>query len=171
MKHQRNIHLLWLLVFVFTACQPNEQNLPFETISQGDGFYTGRGYGEEEPTLLVIVNPDEVDKPGLEVQFPMDLADQLHHLDYDSTFAVIILQGIKGSTGYTVSVKQIVQQGNQVTIEAEFVEPPLDAFIKPAFTSPYHVVAVSKDGQWGQEVEFVLKVNGESVAKTTNYVP
>lgn len=163
-----NLLGLMMLLFTLAACKPQSEELSFETIAQSDGFYTGRGYGGEEPALLVIASPEEIDKPGLDVQFPSELADQLRTLDYTRNFVVLVLQGQKRSTGYAVTVKHIVRQGNQVTIEAEFVEPSPDTFRKPAFTSPYHLVAVSQEGQWGQEIKFVLVVNGETVAETTH---
>jgi hypothetical protein len=160
-----------MLLFTLVACKPQIEELSFETIAQGDGFYAGRGYGGEEPALLVIASPEEADKPGLDVQFPSELADQLRTLDYARNFVVLALQGQKRSTGYAVTVKRIVRQGNQVTIDAEFVEPSSGTRRKPAFTSPYHLVAVSKERQWGQEVKFVLVVNDESVAETTHAIP
>lgn len=166
-----NVLGLMMLLFTIMACKPQIEELSFETIAQGDGFYAGRGYGGEEPALLVVASPEAVDKPGLDVQFPSELADQLRQLDYDRFFAILVLQGQKRSTGYAVSIKRIVRQGNQVTIDAEFVEPSPGTRIKPAFTSPYHLVAVSKERQWGQEVTFVLVVNGKTVAETTHFIP
>lgn len=171
MKHPKITILLWLLLLVITACQPREQNLSFETISQGDGFYTGQGYGGGKPNLLVITDPDEIDNPGLDVQFPAELADQLRQLDYGRIFAILVLQGQKGSTGYAVTVQQITRQGSQITVKAEFVEPSPGTFIKPAFTSPYHLVAVSKEGKWGQQIKFVLVANDEPVAETRHFIP
>lgn len=166
-----NVVGLMMLLFTLVACKPQIEELSFETIAQGDGFYAGRGYGGEEPALLVIASPEEADKPGLDVQFPSELADQLRTLDYTRNFVVLVLQGQKRSTGYAVTVKRIVRQRNQVTIDAEFVEPSLGVRRKPAFTSPYHLVVVPKEGQWGQEVKFVLVVNGETVAETTYFIP
>lgn len=174
MQHLRiatNVLGLMMLLFALAACKPQIEELSFETIAQGDGFYTGRGYGEEKPALLVIASPEEADKPGLDVQFPSELADQLRTLDYTGNFVALVLQGQKRSTGYAVTVKQIVRQGNQVAIDAEFVEPLPGTRRNPAFTSPYHLVAIVKDGQWGQEVKFVLVVNGATVAETTHFIP
>ncbi|MGQ9482320.1 MAG: protease complex subunit PrcB family protein, partial [Chloroflexus sp.] len=160
--------LLGLLLLATTACQSQEQELPFESIAQRDII----NYREESPHLFIVANDEDIGTLSRNVlaEDPT-LAEQLSQLDYDLTFAVLVLQGQKGSTGYTVNIKQVVRQGNRVTIKAEFVEPSPGAFIKPAFTSPYHLVAVSKEGQWGQEVTFVLVVNDESVAETTHFIP
>lgn len=157
-----------ILLFAVVACASQIEELSFETIAQRDII----NYREENPALFVIANNDEVDALVTNVlaEDPA-LVDQLRQLDYDRFFAILVLQGQKGSTGYGVTVKQIIRQGNQVTIKAEFVEPSPGAFIKPAFTSPYHLVAVSKERRWGQEVKFVLVVNDESVAETTHAIP
>lgn len=157
-----------MLLFAVVACKSQLEELPFETLAQRDFI----NYREENPALLVITNDDEIKTlvPNVLVEDPA-LADQLRQLDYDRSFAILVLQGQKRSTGYAVTVKQIVRQGNQVTIDADFVEPLPSTFRKPAFTSPYHLVAVSKEGQWGQEIKFVLVVNGETVAETTHFIP
>lgn len=142
-----------------------------ETIAQGDGFYTGQGYGREEPNLLVIAESDEVDKPGLDVQFPLEIADQLRQLDYDRFFAVLVLHGHIGSTGVSVTVQQIMRQDKKVTVLTEFVRPAQGTRMMPAFTSPYHLVAVSKQGEWEQQIRFVLVVDGEEVAETDHFIP
>lgn len=171
MKYPKITILLGLLLFAITACQPQQGELPFETIAQGDGFYTGRGYGEEEPNLLIIAGPDEIDKPGLDIQFPLEVADQLRHLDYDRFFAVLVLQGLKSTGGFSVTVQRISRENNQVTVQVQFIEPGPGAWITGAFTSPYHLIAVSKRGEWRQQIRFVLVTNSEEVAETSHFIP
>ena len=163
-----NLPGLAILLFIAVACKPQMEELSFETIAQKDII----NYREESPALFVIANNDEIDAlvPNVLAEDPL-LVDQLRQLDYDHFFAILVLQGQKGSTGYAVTVKQIVRQGSQVMIKAEFVEPSPGAFIKPAFTSPYHLVVVSQARQWGQEVKFVLVVNDESVAEVSHFIP
>lgn len=171
MNNPKITFLFGLLLFVATACQPGEQQLPFETIAQSDGFYTGQGYGGEEPSLLIIANPDEVDKPGLDVIFPAELAGQLRQLDYERVFTVLVLQGLKHTGGYSVTVQQISRQDDRVNVYADFGNPAPATFRHQAFTSPYHLVTVSKEGGWGQPITFVLIANGEPVAEVTHFIP
>lgn len=157
-----------MLLFAVVACKSQLEELPFETLAQRDVI----NYREENPALFVITNDDEIETlvSNVLAEDPA-LVDQLRQLDYDRFFAILVLQGQKGSTGYAVTIKQIIRQGGRTMIKAEFVEPSPGAFIKPAFTSPYHLVAVSKERQWGQEVTFVLVVNGKTVAETTHFIP
>jgi hypothetical protein len=171
MKHQRNTLLLWLLLFIVTACQPNEQNLPIETISQGDGFYTSQGYSQEEPALLVIVNPDEVDKPGFDVQFPLELADQLRHLDYNHYFAILVFQGLKHQGGYSVTIQKVTREDDQVYVHAEFISPEPGSRRIQAFTSPYHLISVSKESTWDDQFNFLLIVDDKPAVEATHMIP
>ncbi len=160
--------LLGLLVLWFILSQLQGQELAFETIAQRDVI----NYREEKPALLVIVKATEVDDLSKNI-FAEDreLAVQLHTLDYDRSFAVLVLQGQKRIGGYSVIVQQIRRQGNQVTVKAQLVEPGLGSRIFGAFTSPYHLVAVFKQGAWGQPIRFVLVGNGNIVAEATHVVP
>lgn len=168
MQSQKITILLGLLLLATTACQSQAQELPFESIAQRDII----SYREESPALFVIANGDEVDALVSTVlaEDPA-LVDQLRQLDYDRFFAILVLQGQKGGTGYAVTVRRIVREEDQVTIEVELVEPSPGAFIKPAFTSPYHLVAVSKRGEWGQQIRFVLVADSEEVAETSHFIP
>lgn len=163
--------LLGLLVLWLILSQLQGENLPFETILQGDGFYTGQGYGREEPNLLIISIPKEVDVPGLDIQFPPELAAQLRDLDYDHFFAVLILQGQQGSTGHSVTVQQVRRKGNQVIIKAKFVEPAPRALVGWLITSPFHLIAIPKQGTWGQPIRFVLMTDTNVVTETTHLIP
>jgi hypothetical protein len=56
-------------------------------------------------------------------------------------------------------------------VQAEFISPSPGTRRIQAFTSPYHLIAVSKEGTWEQQIRFVLMVNGEPVAETTHFIP
>lgn len=164
----KNIILMTVLLFTFTACQSQEREMSFQSIAQREVI----NYREENPALVVITNYDEIENlvPSLLAEDP-DLADQLRRLDYDQTFALLVLQGQKRISGYSITVQRIVHQNDQITVEAEFVEPALGSRIHPSFTSPYHLVAVSKEGRWGKQVKFVLMGNNQLIAETTHFIP
>lgn len=168
--------LLGLLVMmnIMTTCKSQEGELPFETIAKSNGpdNLGLTTYREEDPALLIIANDDEVDAlvPTVLAEDPV-LADQLRQLDYDRFFAILVLQGLKHQGGYSITVQRVVRQDDQINVHADFISPEPGTFRYQAFTSPYHLVQVSKEGQWGQEVTFVLVANGESVAETTHFVP
>ena len=165
--------LLGLLTLWFIFNQLQGEDLPFETISRGDGFYTGRSYGKDDPNLLIISTPAEIDQPGLDIQFAPTLATQLHGLDYNRYFAVLVLQGLRGVTrpGETIAIQQIKRQNNQIIIKATFPESAVGKLVLPAFSSPYHLVAVSKQTTWGQPIHFALFANNRRVTEIMHVIP
>jgi len=83
----------------------------------------------------------------------------------------LVLHGHVGSTGVSVIVEQITRQDKEVVVQAKFVRPAPGTRTMPAFTSPYHLVAVSKQGKWGQQIRFVLVTDSEEVAETSHFIP
>lgn len=165
---------LLVMVFVITTCSSQEGELPLETIAKSEGFgdFGLTSYRQEEPALLIIASYDEVDTlvPTVLAEDP-DLADQLRQLDYDGFFAILVLQGLKPQGGYSVTVQRVVQQDGQVNVYAEFTSPEPGTRRTQAFTSPYHLIAVSKRGEWGRHIRFVLVVDSEEVAETSHFIP
>ena len=149
MKYPKMIILLGLLLCVISACHSRKHDLSFESIAQGDFI----NYREEKSAVFVIVNDDGIDAlvPNMLAEDPA-LIHQLRQLDYDQFFAILVLQGRKGQGGYSVAVQQVYRQGDQVNVEVEFTEPAPNTRRTQAFTSPYHFIAVSKQGEWGRQV-------------------
>ena len=169
-----NLLGLLVMLFIITTCKSQEETLPFETIAKSNGpdSLGLTTYREEKPALLIIANDDEVDAlvPNVLAEYPA-LADELGQLDYDRFFAILVLQGLKSSGGFSVTVQRISRQDNHITVWVQFVEPALGTRRIAAFTSPYHLVAVSKRGEWGQQTHFVLVTDSEEVAETSHFIP
>lgn len=164
--------LLLLAGLALCGCKaPEPQDLLFETIDQDKSGPSGRGYGEEEPNLLIIAGSEEVDTPELDIQFPPALAEQLRALDYDRRFVVVVLRGllVSSSPAYTVETRQVTRYGEKVVLKVHFGEPEGGSY--PAFSSPYQVIAVSKEGEWSREIRFVLEVDGKEVKERAHFVP
>jgi len=178
MKYARivgNLLVLLMMMFIITACKSQGGELLFETVAKSNGpdNLGLTTYREEEPALLIIANGDEVDAlvPNVLAEAPT-LADQLRQLDYDRFLAVLVLQGLKAQGGYSVTVQRIVQQDDQINVYVEFNSPEPGTRRIQAFTSPYHLVAVSKrGGEWGQQLHFMLITDSEEVAETSHFIP
>jgi hypothetical protein len=164
---------LTLSVLYLAACQSQEIELPFQTIAQGEGFPTGRSYPGEKPDLLIITAPEEVDTPGLEVQFPPDLAEQLRAVNYNDRFVIIVLRGQLGGTSpsYAIDVLEVVRSGNRVVVRTHFGELGPEEGVLMAFSSPYHILTVAKAGTWNQKIRFILEEDGKMVKERTHFVP
>jgi hypothetical protein len=150
--------------------------LAFTTIAQGEHISAKQLL--EKPHIIIITNAQEVDAalrqvagdpPALErTPHPVEQARQI---DYDRSFAILTLQGGQGTSGYSITVKQVSRQGNQVQVQASFVRPGEDGTpvgTSAVETDPYHLIAVPKTGTWGQDVRFELIDKGKVVAETTH---
>ncbi|HEY4761224.1 MAG TPA: protease complex subunit PrcB family protein [Thermoguttaceae bacterium] len=179
MKTQLNLVkvLLSLLIIALligpAACRPQEQELAFEVLAQGEGFAPSRMYAEREPDFLIITKPDEVDNPALDVQYPPDLIDQIRAVDYQNKIVLVVLRGSIGalSPEYTVEVLEVVRAGDNVVLKTHFGNPSPESVTLSAFSSPYQVVTVKRDGRWEQNIKFVLEVDGKAVKEHTHFIP
>ncbi|MBN1149548.1 MAG: protease complex subunit PrcB family protein [Anaerolineales bacterium] len=168
MKYARITILLGSLLLVIAACRPQEPGLHFKSIAQRDII----NYREKSPTLIIIANDDEIDAPVSNVLVEdLALADLLRQLDYDRVFAILVLQGLKGVDGYSATVQRIVREDDQVNVYAEFITPDPGTRRMQVFTSPYHLIAVSKLGKWGQQIKFVLVVDDQPIVEINHLIP
>jgi hypothetical protein len=156
------------------ACQPQETELPFQTIAEGEvvGDY-GYGYSKEEPDLLIITAPAAVDSPGIDIQFSADLADQLREVDYDHNIIIVVFRGLIGALGssYNVNILQVVRSGDRVVIRTHFGVPGPEEGSLPSFSSPYHIIAVPRQGMQEQKIRFILEVDGQVAKERTYSIP
>jgi len=157
-------------LILFGCKGPEPQDLPFETVTSDLG---GLGYMQEDPNLLIITGPEEVDTPGLDVQFPADLAEQLRAVDYQRNFVVVVFRGLLGarSASWTAEVRQVTRYGAKVILIAHFEEPGPGVRRTYVPSSPYQVVTISKEGEWARLIRFVLEANGEEVKECNHFVP
>jgi len=174
---QLNERLTLILALVALAllasCERGGTDLPFKSVAQATKFGTGYDYSDTNPDLLVITSPEEVDTPGVDVQFSPDLAEQLRTVDYRTQFVVIVFRGELGGTSpsYAIDVLEVTRSGNQVVVQTHFGELGPEQGALMALSSPYHVISISKEGQWGRKIHFVLKEDGKTVKERTYFVP
>jgi hypothetical protein len=165
-----------------TAAQPTAagQNLSFTTVAKEIDFNSNPS--RREPQVLVITSLQDFeaalrlatvgDPPGLTTSpHPIEQARQL---DYSHSFAILVLQGWQGTSGYSVTVDRVVRQGDRVQVLATFVRPndvegPVVTLAVE--TDPYHLIAIEKTGAWQQEIRFELVEKDQVVAETTHFIP
>lgn len=157
-----------LTIVVLLILLEGRGKLAFETISQNDfSDYTG-----ETPALFIIAGKEDVNAL-VDTILAEDsrVIEQLHQLDYDHVFAIMVLQGRKGQGGFKVTVQQIRREDSQVNVQAELATPSPGSLNPQVFTSPYHLVVIRKEENWGQSIQFVLIVDGEMLMRTTRLIP
>jgi len=152
-----------------SACQPKETNLPFETIEQRDTSGTGKVYESKQPGLIVIAVSEET--PNLDALVTSKAQARLQSLDYNPHFVIVIFQGWKPTTRYSIQIERVTRRENTVTIYALFREPKPDEPKGDEVTSPYHLVQVQKVGTWGQQITFNLVVGDATVTSLVHRIP
>lgn len=139
---------------VATYLPPDESNLAFATIDQYESGGIDSIYDDEAPALAVITKPEDITRLAEWVR--PEQRGQLQLLDFDKVFALIVFQGDKPNTGYSVQVEQVEYKNRVVSVLARFNEPDPDVTVGAAETSPYHIVQVLKPTHWDGKITFNL---------------
>src|SRR5206468_1418720 len=102
--------------------------LAFTTAAQGIDLRSNPSL--DPPKVIIITNTQEVDAALRQVAGDLlrlvlspNLVGQLRQIDYSRAFAILALQGGQGTSGYSITVNQVVRQGNRVLVLATFVRP------------------------------------------------
>jgi hypothetical protein len=164
-----------LALMGLAACQPRETELPFQTIAEGPsvGLQDGRGYPGEKPDLLIITAPEQVDTPGADVRFGSDLAAQLRAVDYSHNTVIVVFQGLMSALypSYAPDILGVARRGDSVVIRSHFGVPGPEEGGFPAFSSPYHIIAVPRQGMQEEKIRFILEEDGQVVKERTYFIP
>jgi hypothetical protein len=142
--------------------------LPFQTLAQSDFPSPANSKGR----LEVAATPQEGDDLAFNFRAVYGpVSDQLRQLDYNHSFALLVVSDSVGSSGSHITVQEITRQGDQVTIRASFTGPPPNTNQLQSFMKPYHLVTVPKEGTWGQPVHFRVVTGDAVVAEATHMIP
>jgi hypothetical protein len=151
------------------------QTLSFDTVAQGGALRGSPSQYDNRPTIWVIASAQEIDTilrqmAGSPTNIEPSPVQKLRQLDYTHFFAIIVLQGSKRA-GDGVLVQQISRQENRVRVGATFTSSWPFQGAPGVIADPYHIIAVAKEGAWGQPIDFELFVGGQVVARTTHVIP
>lgn len=91
--------------------------------------------------------------------------------DLSAYLVVVIYQGWKGSTGYSVEVADIQRKNNTITVYARFREPAPREITNPLVTSPYYILKIKKTSGLKGDFIFVLVANGKEIIRQTHHIP
>ncbi len=153
------------LLLGLAACKPQETEVSFETIEQVEAFT--KQLGGKEPKLLVIASAQDVEEAK---PFVTDEAlAALQQMDYTTHFAILAFRGLQTSSHEGFKVEQIGRQGNEILLYAQ----PGANGSAAIMTSPFHLIKVKKEGQWGENFTFNLYFGQAraAVASTAHHVP
>jgi hypothetical protein len=81
-----------------------------------------------------------------------------------------VFNGRKPTLGYEILVSLIYREYDTVYIDAQIIEPGPGIEVANEESSPYHVVAVEKVGDWGRTIRLNLIVDGDVVAAIDEFI-
>ena len=97
-----------------------------------------------EPLYTVVTFPEEWNK--LRGRMPDQAIEAgIRTGELNDNPILIAFAGIKPSSGYSITFKSVVQEGNQLFIHIFHTKPSLNKIVEPATTLPYHLVTLPKE--------------------------
>ncbi len=121
------------------------------------------------PSLAVAARPEELDQFS-ELVDPSAMAE-LEKLDFATEFLILARLGNKPSLHFAITIDRVSRSGNIITVHAIVTEPQPNIAAESSETSPYHLVRVTKTGEWNDDFDFALVVDGATVATLTHFLP
>jgi hypothetical protein len=145
------------------------RNLPYTVLESGHIYSL---YNAPEPRFLVFASSEDADTSQSGIQLQPIIKEQLRALDYSRNFAVLVLNGEIGFyLNDEVTIQQISRTGKAVTIRFEYPDSAMGKGKKSSTSSPYALIAVSKNGGWDETITFILIRNGKAVEQTAHFIP
>lgn len=94
-------------------------------------------------------------------------------MDYTRNIVIVVLQGPMSALyqDYAPDILGVARRGDSVVIRSHFGVPGPEEGGLQSFSSPYHAIAVSREGTWKRDVHFVLLVDGRTVKERTYFIP
>ncbi len=127
-------------------------SLPFETLSYEEW---GGGYEGQEPLLLLITQPAEVER--VEPWLAPEVQVALNGVDFTENDVVALFRGVMPSSNYQTKIEQIVLQERRLVVHAQFWEPNPAWESATVHTSPHHLVTIPKIVGQSPQLQLVLR--------------
>jgi hypothetical protein len=171
--------LPWIVVLMVGGCGIGEsgQPLTFTTIAQDSVMGSYRDVAA--PEIFVIATAQEAQDIAREVleadpQFQdqrQRMAEQLTQTDFERSFAILVTPGTAIPSVHSITVQQIVRQGDEVSVQAQS-ESWKPGESRPAVaTDPVHIVAVVKTDTWNRQIQFKFVVDGTLAVEMAHFIP
>jgi hypothetical protein len=156
--------LLCLYLPALVGCQRGEAaTLPFETIERENWHWPP--WSSQEPGLVIMATPEELTQlDGLVTEATQT---QLREVDFQTHFVVAVFQGWYDSGQEGNTIEQVVRQGNTVTLHVHAGRKGGQL----QETSPYHIIQVTKEGAWNQEIDFAVRFDDRRVVRRSHFIP
>lgn len=161
--------LLIIFAVIFFIYNPKERNLAFEIIGPTDWSGEIHSYDIKEPVFTIISSLNEIE--SIKDFVSESTFIKLNKLNFEENFVIIVFQGKKPTSGYSVKITQVTRSDSIINVYAQFLEPKPNEAKVDEISSPYQVIQVMKKSKnWGQEFIFNLIVDQKIILTKTNYI-
>lgn len=166
----KNLH--WLLItvviaLVMTGCKTS-QSLSFTVLEDGVSFAYEDSTVDSLPKLVIIASPDEIASSMPDMEFPISVSEHLQQMDFTQSFGVLLQVNQKND----MIITQVISKCAEVTIEVSNYDVGPGNYVLRGFTPPYRLISIAKDGKWGEDILFILRMEkGEIIEQTTHFIP
>jgi hypothetical protein len=142
--------LVALALLSLTGCHPDwhlgggskdpvkTSPVPFETIDIGE--YSG----VQESGEKVVYNQEDWVALWNRVHAIQTPLPEVPAVDFSQYTVVAVFQGMKGSGGHSITVREIADNNKELEVTAREVVPPAECIVTEALTNPYHIVRIAK---------------------------
>jgi len=168
---KRHIVTILLAAILATSCgkAPLPQTLSFEVLVQSSPFTETSPPSQDVPNLIVIASLEEISPPIPEFEFSDTMVTQLKAVDYEQSFAVLILVGQMPTDGIITEVNRM---NEKVSIKVEGYTVGPGNYKLKGYSLPYQLISVEKEGSWNTDIEFILEEeNGNILGRTNHHIP
>lgn len=123
--------------------QVDSRDIPFETIIGGPGYSSGMHTREQVVVTSQAQWQDVWDRVHQGI-LPKPAAPDI---DFNTSTVVALFQGLHGTGGFEIEVKQVTESDNDVTVSFVDIVPGQDCFVTQALTSPFHIIRIDRQSK------------------------
>jgi len=117
--------------------------------------WKGSNAAQEKPKRVVVENQKGWEEVWSSMEGNVQPKPETPKIDFSKNTVIAVFMGMRKSGGYSVKITSIEEKDKLVVVVKES-DPPPDAMVTMALTSPYHVVVIPKTRK---AIEFVNEKN------------
>lgn len=167
---KKNAYILLLILHLMVSCsKTQQQNLAFLVLTQSSPFVEISPPKQDAPSLIIIASQDEIVPPISEFVFSDDILEKLKGMNFDNSFAILILVGQIPDDSI---INKVTRETDKVVISVKNYTVGPGNYKLKGYSLPYQLISVEKTNKWDQSVEFIIEdENGNLLGKISHYIP
>lgn len=169
-RMRNNAYIFLLILLLMASCsKTQQQNLALSVLLKSSPFVEISPPKQDAPILIIIASQDEIVPPISEFVFSDDVLEKLKGMNFDNSFAVLILVG---QIPEDSMINKVIREADQVVISVKNYTVGPGNYKLKGYSLPYQLISVEKTNKWDQRVEFIIEdENGNVLGKISHYIP